>query len=105
MINESLEHKQYLKEVKRTKFKIIVTRLIILVAFFVFWEVAGYYKWIDPFLTSTPSRMWRSMLKIYAEGTLFKHIMVTMYETILGFLLSTILGSRIVAMSFCEPRS
>jgi NitT/TauT family transport system permease protein len=98
MINESLEHKKYLKELKRTTTKIIVTRLFILVAFFVLWEVAGYFKWIDPFLTSTPSRMWKSLLKIYAEGTLFKHISVTMFETILGFLFSTVLGAIIAIM-------
>jgi NitT/TauT family transport system permease protein len=98
MINESLEHKQYLKEVKRKKIKIIITRLIILVAFFVLWEVAGYYKWIDPFLTSTPSRMWRNLLKIYEEGSLFKHILITCYETILGFVLSTVLGAFIAVL-------
>lgn len=98
MINESLEHKQYIRDVKRRNVKIITVRLVILTAFFVLWEVAGYYKWIDPFLTSTPSRMWRSMLKIYAEGSLFKHIFVTCYETILGFLLSTLLGAVIAVL-------
>ena len=98
MINESLEHKAYLKEVKQKNIKIIVTRLVILVAFFTLWEVAGYYKWVDPFLTSTPSRMWRNLLKIYGEGSLFKHILVTCYETILGFLISTFLGAIIAIM-------
>jgi NitT/TauT family transport system permease protein len=98
MINESLEHKQYLKELKRTNTKIIITRLVILVAFFVLWEVAGYFKWIDPFLTSTPSRMWKSLVKIYNEGSLFIHILVTVYETILGFFLSTILGAIIAIL-------
>jgi NitT/TauT family transport system permease protein len=95
MINESLEHKQYLRDIKRRNIKILLTRLFILVAFFILWEVAGYFKWIDPFLTSTPSRMWKSLVKIYNEGSLFKHIIVTVYETILGFLLSTLLGAVI----------
>lgn len=98
MINESLEHKQYLKELKRKNMKILITRLFILAAFFILWEVAGYYKWVDPFLTSTPTRMWKSLIKIYNEGSLFKHIIVTVYETILGFLLSTILGAIIAIM-------
>jgi NitT/TauT family transport system permease protein len=98
MINESLEHKKYLKDLKIKNTKIIVARLVILVAFFVLWEIAGYFKWIDPFLTSTPSRMLRSLIKIYNEGSLFKHILVTCYETILGFLLSTFLGAIIAVM-------
>ncbi len=98
MINESIEHRKYLRDVKRRNTKIIITRLVILIVFFVLWEVAGYYKWIDPFLTSTPSRMWRSLIKIYNEGSLFKHIFVTCYETVLGFLLSTFLGAVIAIL-------
>ncbi len=98
MINESLEHKKYLKEVKSKNRKIVITRLIILIAFFVLWEAAGYFKWVDPFLTSTPSRMWKSLIKIYGEGTLFKHILITCFETVLGFLLSTALGALIAIL-------
>lgn len=98
MINDSLEHKQYLRELKNRNRKIIISRLVILVVFFVLWEVAGYFKWVDPFLTSTPSRMWRSLIKLYGEGQLFKHIFVTCFETILGFLLSTLLGAVIAVM-------
>lgn len=98
MINESLEHKKYLKEVKSKNMKIVITRLIILIAFFALWEAAGYFKWVDPFLTSTPSRMWKSLIKIYGEGTLFKHILITCFETVLGFLLSTVLGALIAIL-------
>lgn len=98
MTNESLEHKQYLKNVKKRNTIIIITRLVILIAFFAFWEIAGYYKWVDPFLTSTPSRMLKSLVKVYNEGTLFRHILVTCIETILGFLLSTIIGTFIAIL-------
>ncbi|KGM93622.1 ABC transporter permease [Clostridium botulinum] len=98
MNNYSLEHEKYLKTVKKNKQKVIFTRLLILVLFFVFWEIAGDMKLIDPFLTSTPSRMWKSLVKIYTEGTLFKHISITCFETILGFLLSTILGTIIAIL-------
>lgn len=98
MINESLEHKQYLKNVKIRNTKIVITRLIILIAFFALWEIAGYFKWVDPFLTSTPSRMWKTLIKIYGEGTLFTHILVTCFETILGFILSTLLGALVAVL-------
>jgi NitT/TauT family transport system permease protein len=65
---------------------------------FALWEVLGNLKIIDPFLTSTPSRMAKSLVTIYNEGTLFKHILVTCYETILGFILGTILGTIIAVM-------
>lgn len=98
MTKQSLEHKEYLRSVKRRNTEIVIARFVILISFFALWEIAGYYKWIDPFLTSTPSRMWKSLVKIYLEGTLFKHILVTIFETILGFVLSTVLGAFIAVL-------
>ena len=98
MAEISLEHKEYIKRVKKKKILIVVTRVLILIALFVLWEVAGDLKWVDPFLTSTPSRMWKSFITIYKEGTLFHHIYVTSLETIIGFTLGTILGSIIAVL-------
>ncbi|SKA83817.1 NitT/TauT family transport system permease protein [Clostridium sp. USBA 49] len=98
MINESLEHKQYLKKVKRRNTIIIIVRLGILIAFFSIWEIAASFKWIDPFLTSSPSRMIKSLITVYNEGTLFRHIFITCIETVIGFLLSTIIGTLIAIL-------
>lgn len=102
MVNPSYEHEQYIKNVKRKKRNIVITRIIILIAIFALWEIAGDLNWIDPFLTSTPSRMWKCLVKIYSEGTLFRHILITCYETILGFLLGTILGTIIAVLLWCS---
>ncbi|WP_125152805.1 ABC transporter permease [Clostridium rectalis] len=98
MLDFEKEHELYLKSIKKNNNKIKVTRLLILILFFALWELAGDLKWIDPFLTSTPSRMWKSLIKIYNEGTLFTHIWVTCFETILGFLSGTILGTLIAIL-------
>jgi len=100
MSNESFEQKKYIRSVKKRNRKIIITRLIILIAIFALWQIAGDLKWIDPFLTSTPSRMWKSFIKIYNEGTLFNHILITCYETIVGFLLGTLLGTLIAILLY-----
>ncbi|MCY6370634.1 ABC transporter permease [Clostridium ganghwense] len=98
MINKSIEHENFIKEIKKEKRKVVITRLLILIALFAFWEIAGNTGLIDPFLTSTPSRMWKSLIKIYNEGTLFRHILITCGETILGFLLGTVLGTFIATL-------
>lgn len=98
MMKESKEHMEYLMKVKKTNTEILITRVIILVAIFALWEVAGDLKWIDPFLTSTPSRMVKSFIKIYNEGTLLRHIFITCLETILGFSLGTLLGTIIAVI-------
>ncbi|HEY5561607.1 MAG TPA: ABC transporter permease [Clostridiaceae bacterium] len=97
-IEVSKEHAEYIKKLKYTKYKIVITRISILIIFFALWEILGRLKIIDPFLTSTPTRMFKSLLTIYAEGTLFTHIFITCYETILGFVLGTIFGTLIAIM-------
>lgn len=94
----SNEHQEYLKTVKKRKRNILLTKILILVTFFVLWEVLGDFKIIDPFLTSTPLRMFKSLLKLYNEGSFFRHIGITCYETIIGFTLGTLLGTVVAIM-------
>lgn len=94
----SEEHLDYLKKVEKEKKKITFTRIFILILFFALWELLGDLNIVDPFLTSTPSRMIKSLVTLYSEGTLFTHILVTCYETIMGFLLGTLLGGFIAIL-------
>lgn len=98
MMKESEEQRKYLKSVKKKNHEITFVRIFILVAFFVLWEVAGDLKWIDPFLTSTPSRMWKSLVTLYVEGNLFNNIFITCIETIVGFITGTVLGTLIAIL-------
>ena len=93
MLIQSKEQKDYIQNVKKKKHLIIFTRIIILIVFFSLWEIAGRLNWIDSFLTSTPSKMFKSFIEIYKEGTLLTNISITCFETITGFLLGTILGT------------
>jgi len=98
MLIQSDEHKNYIQSVKREKYCVILTRLVILIAFFSLWEIAGRLKWIDSFLTSTPSKMYDSLIQIYAEGSLLYNIFITCFETVVGFVLGTILGALIAIL-------
>lgn len=97
-MNETLEQQIYISSLKKEKIKIRITRISILIAIFLLWEIAGDLNWIDPFLTSTPSRMIKSLIVIYSEGTLFSHIWATCFETIIGFISGTILGTIIAIL-------
>ncbi len=95
---QSDEHKNYIKSVKMSKYCVILVRLLILITFFGLWEIAGRLKLIDTFLTSTPSKMYDSLIQIYAQGNLLYDIFITCYETIVGFVLGTILGAIIAIL-------
>ncbi|NRT70055.1 NitT/TauT family transport system permease protein [Clostridium beijerinckii] len=101
--NMSKEHEIYLNKVKKIKRKILITRILILVIFIALWQIAANLKWIDPFLTSSPTRVIESFVSLYEGGGLIKHIAVTCYETILGFSLGTILGSLIAVILWWSP--
>lgn len=99
----STEHETYIKKIKLNKIKVSFFRLFILISFIALWEISANLKWIDPFLSSSPSRMLKSFLALYNDGTIFKHIYVTCYETILGFSIGTILGAIIAIILWWCP--
>lgn len=99
----SNEHDLYLKKIKSNKRRIAISRILILVIFVVLWQIAASLKWIDPFLTSSPSRIVNSFISLYENGSLFQHIAITCYETILGFSLGTILGGLIAVILWWFP--
>jgi NitT/TauT family transport system permease protein len=88
----SPEHMRYLKKIRREKIIIRLTQLIILFLAFALWEIFARLRIVDPFITSQPSRIIQTMGNLYREGVLFQHIGVTCLETVIGFLLGTIIG-------------
>lgn len=89
----SAQQQAYLNGVRRKKTLTRIIQIFLLVSFFLLWEIAANQKWIDPFIFSQPSRMVSSLGAMVANGTLWKHIGITLYETVIGFLLGTVFGT------------
>ncbi len=87
----SKERKQYLKNKRWRQYRIWLTQIIVLVGFLAIWEILANQKIIDSFITSQPSRIWETFTNL-SSNDLMKHIGVTVYETVVGFLLGTGLG-------------
>ena len=62
-------------------------RVFILIAFLILWEVCADLKIIDSFFFSSPSRVVVSFITLLEKNALLTHIGITLYETILSFLL------------------
>ncbi|MDV4151702.1 ABC transporter permease [Clostridium sp. AL.422] len=99
----SKEHLEYIKKIKVELFKITLFRVGILIIFIALWEILAQLKILDPFLTSSPSRILNSLISFVKEGTLFNHILITCFETILGFTLGTVLGAIIAIVLWAFP--
>lgn len=94
-ITTSQEHQEFLRCVRREKVQVRLTQFIILFIALALWEILANARIIDPFITSQPSRVLKTILQLYKEGVLFQHIGVTCLETIVGFVLGTFLGTVI----------
>lgn len=93
----SAEQISYLKEVKRKKQFVLGMQLAILLFFLGLWELAADLNWIDDFVFSSPSRIVKTCIDLSISGELLKHTGITLYETILSFLITTG-GSIFIAM-------
>ncbi len=87
----SKERKKYIKNTRKNKILVILTQLFILIGFLVIWEFLANNNIIDSFITSKPSRIWQTITNL-STNNLMTHIGVTVYETIVGFALGTLLG-------------
>ena len=72
-------------------------RVFILIAFLILWEVCADLKIIDSFFFSSPSRVVVSFITLLEKNALLTHIGITLYETILSFLLVFFLHILIIA--------
>ena len=88
----SKEHILYLKKNKLRSIIINLARVGILAAILGVWELFAHFKVIDPFITSSPSRVCKTIADLYSDGTLFYHIGVTLGETLIGFFIAVALG-------------
>lgn len=103
-LNYSKEHKKFVKKLIIERWIIRLIQILILISFFVLWELLTKYGFLDAFFVSSPSRMIKTIQNLYKSGELFMHIWTTLSETLIGFLLATIIGYLIAVMLWWSER-
>ena len=86
------EHQKYIRKNKTKKLLIKTFRILLLLTIILTWELLAKYNIINPFISSSPSRILSTIISLYNKEDLFIHIWTTIYETIISFSLGTILG-------------
>ena len=94
----SPEHVAYLKKQKNKKLIIHLSRISVLVIILGVWELFAGLKIVNPFITSSPSRVCTTIASLYSDGTLFYHIGITLMETIVGFVLAVVIGYAVAVI-------
>ena len=103
MMPYSEEHIAYLRALRRHHRAVRISRLLVLLAFLALWELGARLGWFDVFILSSPSRVLSTIGRLWGEGSLFLHVGVTLYETIMGFLLGTVMGILLAVILWWLP--
>ena len=96
------EREKYLRNKRRRRNLIILSQVGLLVSLVAIWEILANIGIIDSFITSKPSRIVETFFKMLSED-LMKHVGITCFETIVGFLLGTTLGTIIASILWWSP--
>ena len=97
-LNYSPEHISYLRDVQKKNVLINLARVAILLCLLLVWELSAHFAWINPFITSSPSRIAKTIAELYKNGSLFHHVGTTLWETLAGFAIAVVLGYSIALL-------
>ena len=103
-INYSKAHAKYLKKLKTDKIIVIFWRIVVIALLLGLWELLASTGAIDPFFFSSPSRIVSTIINLASTGNLFIHIWTSLYETIIGFIVATLLGGLIAIILWWSER-
>lgn len=88
----SVYHIQHVKKLKRETVAVWTLRFALLFCIIGLWELFAQIQLIDPFISSSPSKIILTIENLITENNLFYHIGVTLFETIAGFLIAVFSG-------------
>ena len=103
-INYSKARKLYLKNLKKDKIIVLIGQFALLAIFIGLWQLLADTGAIDPFFFSSPSRIVATIIDLGKTGNLWIHIWTSLYETIIGFIIATVIGSLIAIALWWSER-
>ena len=95
--------KQFIQTQKRSRRRITLARLALFILFLLAWETAAGTGQIDPFIFSSPSRVFRTFLTMWQEEQLALQIGITLAETLISFFLVVFLSLSLAVLLWLCP--
>ena len=85
MSDLSTSQQEFLAKEKLHKRQVRICRAMLLVLLLALWELCTRLRMIDSFIFSSPTRIWDCFLNMAGDGSIFRHIGVTLFETLVSF--------------------
>ncbi len=93
----SYEQQKFIKKIKTKKALIIFCQIFIFILFMLLWQLLSDKNMINSFITSSPLKIFKTLVKLYKNNNLLIHILVTLKECLIAFFI-TISISLIIAI-------
>lgn len=93
--NFSPKHLEYLRKKRRRTLFVHVMQFALLIVFLIVWELLTVTGVVDGFISSSPSRIWNTLVDLSQNGSLWQHVWASTWETVAGFFIGTVLGAFI----------
>ena len=90
MTEPSANQQKYLSAHRRHRRIVRISRILILLSFLFIWEFTANTGIIDSFIFSSPSKIALCFWSMVLDKSIFLHTGITLYETVLSFLLVTL---------------
>ena len=93
---------RFIRRLRRHRITVRTARILILILFLLLWEFCADQGIIDSFIFSSPSRIALCFYEMTVDRSIFLHIGITLYETIVSFLLVTAIGILAAVLLWCS---
>lgn len=96
-------YQDYLKKKHKKRRTIVLWQIATIILFVVLWEVLARLELVNTFLLSSPAAIVKLFIDYLQNGSIFMHIGVSVWETVLGFGIGTVLGIIIAIFLWWSP--
>ena len=100
----SSAQRSYLAGIQHHKLIVQFFRIAILILFIGIWEFTASIGIIDSFIFSSPSKILFCFWKMVLDKSIFLHLSITLYETIISFLLTTLVSILLAIALWFSPK-
>lgn len=95
--------KNYKKTILKKKAIIFLLQILVFALIFALWELFVNLKVLDVFLFSKPSEIFNLLTRYIEDKTIFMHIGISLYETVLGLIVGSIIGFIVASILWYFP--
>lgn len=85
----------FLRKNKIYKISVLFTQILLFILFIFLWQYLSDNNIINSFIMSSPIKIIITLKKLYINNSLFNHILITLKECIIAFILTNIISSII----------